>query len=173
MPSFSLIQSKIPFGVIFLPIVYYAESRQKEHFGTSWTAKGIRNWSSLQRPRPPLLPLGDKKKRIRQKRICKSLRAEGANKFEVLVQIVTLVVLCCQMESFSVSCCYEKETEPPRNATGHVVSSSSSSLESVRCSLCTTMMKTKKAKPHGGLSAGQVALTLKAPLFQRWPHCVQ
>ena len=39
MAIFSLIQSKIPFGVIFLPIVYYAESRQKEHFGTSWTAK--------------------------------------------------------------------------------------------------------------------------------------
>ena len=30
--EFSLIQSKIPFGVIFLPIVYYAESRQIEHF---------------------------------------------------------------------------------------------------------------------------------------------
>ena len=36
------------------------------------------------------------------------------------------------------------------------------SLESVRCSLYTTMMEPKKAKPHGGLSAGQVALTLNS-----------
>ena len=33
MATFSRVQSKIMFGVIIMPIVYYSESRETEHLG--------------------------------------------------------------------------------------------------------------------------------------------